>query len=363
MADSQKQYLGTTIPVKAAHAIDVARLETHLAAHVEGFEGPLTVRQFEGGQSNPTYRLDTPGRSYVLRRKPPGVLQPSAHAVDREFRVLEALSTAGFPVARPRLLGTDESIVGTMFYVMDHVQGRVFWDPLMPDLSPADRRAAIESAVDTLADLHRLDPAAIGLADYGKPGSYFERQVGRWSRQYRDIAPNPLPEMLQLIDWLAANIPDDQATALVHGDYGMHNLLLHPTEPRVLAVLDWELSTLGHPVSDLFYFLIPWYRPDLDDGRSSFRGLDFQAVGLPTEDEVIARYCARLGRPPITGGAFYRAFNLFRGAAIGEGIVARARQGNAAAADAASFAESVIAYAQAGWAIARAGDEGREGTR
>lgn len=355
MADTQKQYLGATVPVKAAHAIDVARLEAHLADHMEGFQGPLGVSQFEGGQSNPTYRLDTPGRSYVLRRKPPGVLQPSAHAVDREFRVLEALWKAGFPVARPRLLGMDESIVGTIFYVMDHVQGRVFWDPLMPDLSPADRRAAIEAAVDTLADLHRLDPSALGLGDYGKPGGYFERQVGRWSRQYRDIALDPLPEMLELIDWLAANIPDDPATALVHGDYGMHNVMLHPTEPRVLAVLDWELSTLGHPVSDLFYFLIPWYRPDLDDGRSSFRGLDFGAVGLPTEEEVIDRYCTRLGRPPIAGGAFYRAFNLFRAAAIGEGIVARARQGNAAATDAASFAESVVAYARAGRDIALGG--------
>ncbi|MFN3370427.1 MAG: phosphotransferase family protein [Sphingomonadaceae bacterium] len=358
MAEAGKQYLGATGPVKAAHAVDVARLEAYLSGAIEGFEGPLTIRQFEGGQSNPTYRLDTPGASYVLRRKPPGVLQPSAHAVDREYRVMTALTAAGFPVARPRVLCADETIAGTMFYVMDFVEGRVFWDPLMPDLEPADRRAVLEAAVDRLADLHALDPAALGLSDYGRPGSYFERQVARWSRQYREIAPDPLPEMLALIDWLPANIPDDPSSALVHGDYGVHNLLLHSSKPDVLAVLDWELSTLGHPVSDLFYFLIPWYRPDLDDGRSSFRGLDFAATGLPTEQELIDRYVRRLGRPPIVGAPFYRAFNLFRAAGIGEGIVARARQGNAAANDAESFAESVVAYARAGWAIAERAGKG-----
>lgn len=354
-----KQYLGQTVGVKPEHGIDVGRLEAHLRSHLSGFTGPLQVRQFEGGQSNPTYLLETPGARYVLRRKPPGMLQPSAHAVDREHRVLSALSAAGYPVPRPRLLCLDDTVVGTIFYVMDWIEGRVFWDPLMPDLAPPDRRAVVEAAVDRLADLHRLAPDRLGLSDFGKPGSYFERQVGRWSRQYREIAIEPLPEMLALMNWLSDSIPADDRTALVHGDYGVHNLLLHPTEPRIMAVLDWELSTLGHPVSDLFYFLIPWYRPDLDDGRSSFRELDFDAAGLPTEDAIIDRYCRRMGRELAGSADFYRAFNLFRAAAIGEGIVARARQGNAAADDAASFSESVIAYARQGWAIAgRAGKGG-----
>lgn len=355
-----KQYLGQTIAIKPEHALDTDRLAAFLVDNLPGFAGPMTLRQFEGGQSNPTYRIETPDAHYVLRRKPPGILQPSAHAVDREYRVLSALSAAGYPVPTPRLMCLDESVAGTIFYVMDFIVGRVFWDPLMPDLSPPDRRAVVEAAVDRLADLHRLDPATLGLADFGKPGSYFERQIGRWSRQYREIAVDPLPEMLALIDWLPRHIPDDAASALVHGDYGFHNLLLHPDRPEVLAVLDWELSTLGHPVSDLFYFLIPWYRPDLDDGRSSFRGLDFAATGLPTEAQIIARYCARLGRPAIAGAAFYRAFNLFRAAGIGEGIVARARMGNAAASDAASFSQSVIAYARRGWALASQPEEGAD---
>ena len=349
----EKQYLGQTVDVKAKHAIDVARLEAYLAAHLPGFQGPLTVRQFEGGQSNPTYLLQTPGARYVLRRKPPGVLLPSAHAVDREHRVMSALGAAGFPVARARHLCSDESVAGTMFFVMDYLDGRVFWDPLMPDLSPSDRRAVLEAAVDTLADLHMLDHERLGLGDYGKPGNYFSRQIGRWSKGYQQSALETNPDMASLMQWLPANIPEDESTSLIHGDYGVHNLLLHKTEPRILAVLDWELSTLGHPLRDLVYFLIPWYRPDLDDGRSSFKGLDFSAMGLPTMDEIVARYCARTGREGIPKLHFYCAFSLFRAAAIGEGIVARARQGNAAAKDAASFAESVKAYAAMGWRMAQ----------
>jgi aminoglycoside phosphotransferase (APT) family kinase protein len=348
-----KQYLGQTVDVKTEHAIDVPKLERYLEAHVKGFRGPLTARQFEGGQSNPTYLLETPSARYVLRRKPPGVLLPSAHAVDREFRVMSALGAVDYPVAPARHLCTDESIAGTMFFVMDYVDGRVFWDPLMPDLAPADRRAVLDAAVDTLADLHRLDHEALGLSDYGKPGNYFVRQVGRWSKGYQQSAVEINADMAKLMEWLSANIPEDDSFSLIHGDYGAHNLLLHKAEPRILAVLDWELSTLGHPLSDLVYFLIPWYRPDLDDGRTSFKGLDFSAMGLPTMDEIVTRYCARTGRSEIAHLNFYCAFNLFRAAAIGEGIVARARQGNAAAKDAASFAESVKAYAATGWRFAQ----------
>lgn len=350
---SEKQYLGHTVDVKPEHALDVRRLEAYLAANIEGFSGPLAVRQFEGGQSNPTYKLETPTASYVLRRKPPGTLLPSAHAVDREFRVMTALGGAGFPVARARHLCADDSIAGTMFFLMDYVDGRVFWDPLMPDLSPSDRRIILDAAVDTLADLHMLDVEKLGLGDFGKPGNYFTRQVGRWSKAYQQSALQVDPNMAKLMEWLPANIPEDDSSSLIHGDYGVHNLLLHKTEPRVLAVLDWELSTLGHPLSDLVYFLIPWYRPDLDDGRSSFKGLDFETVGLPSIDEVVARYCRRTGRSGVDNLNFYCAFNLFRAAAIGEGIVARARQGNAAANDAASFAESVVAYADSGWRFAQ----------
>lgn len=350
---AEKQYLGSTVSVKAEHAFDAARLEAYLRGALPGFAGPLTVRQFEGGQSNPTYLLETPSARYVLRRKPPGVLLPSAHAIDREYRVMSALGAAGFPVARARLLCDDESIVGTMFFLMDYVEGRVFWDPLMPDLSPADRRAVIDAAVDTLADLHALPYETLGLGDYGKPGNYFVRQIGRWSKQYQQSALAVNADMARLMEWLPQNIPDDESATLIHGDYGIHNLLLSKREPRVLAVLDWELSTLGHPLSDLVYFLIPWYRPDLDDGRSSFKGLDFDAVGLPTMDEVVTRYCTRSRRDGVPNLHFYCAFNLFRAAAIGEGIVARARQGNAAATDAASFAESVRAYAETGWGFAQ----------
>lgn len=353
MAGVEKQYLGKTVDVKAEHAFDVAKLEQYLTTTIPGFAGPLTARQFEGGQSNPTYLLTTPNARYVLRRKPPGVLLPSAHAVDREFRVMTALGGAGFPVARARHLCTDDSITGTMFFVMDYVDGRVFWDPLMPDLSPGDRLAVLNAAVDRLADLHKLDHEKLGLVDYGKPGNFFARQIGRWSKQYTQSAVELNPDMAKLMEWLPNAVPADDSTSLIHGDYGVHNLLLDKDAPKVLAVLDWELSTLGHPISDLLYFLIPWYRPDLDDGRTSFRGLDFKAVGLPTMEEVVARYCARTGRASLDSLNFYCAFNLFRAAAIGEGIVARARQGNAAASDAASFEESVKAYAARGWEFAQ----------
>lgn len=345
----EKQYLGGTKSVSPEYAVDMAALEAHLASSVAGFEGPIEdLRQFEGGQSNPTYLMTTPSGRYVLRRKPPGEHHPSAHAVDREFRVMKALGERGFPVPRVLELCEDESVIGSAFYLMAHIEGRVFWDPLMPDLQPSERRAAYDAMADTLADLHNLDLAELGLSDYGKPGNYFARQIGRWSKQYLAAAQAPLPAMSRLIEWLPTAIPDDDETTLIHGDFGCHNVMLAPSSPDIVAVLDWELSTLGHPISDLAYCLIPWYRPDVDDGRSSFKDIDFAAMGVPTMEQFAARYFERRGRPPVHDLDFYCAFNLFRAAAIGEGIVARARQGVAVGADAASFAETVKIYADAG---------------
>lgn len=352
-----KQYLGGTKAVSPEYAVDERALLAHLEAAIPEFEGPIEdLRQFEGGQSNPTYRLKAKSGSYVLRRKPPGEHHPSAHAVEREFRVMKALGEQGFPVPPVLELCEDKSIIGSAFYLMEHVEGRVFWDPLMPDLTPADRRAAYATMADTLADLHNLNLDDLGLSDYGKPGNYFARQVGRWSKQYNAAAAAPLPAMTRLMEWLPTAIPDDDETTLIHGDYGCHNVMLSPTAPEIVAVLDWELSTLGHPISDLAYCLIPWYRPDVDDGRSSFKGIDHEAMGVPTMEEFAARYFERRGKPPVEDLDFYCAFNLFRAAAIGEGIVARARSGVAVGTDAASFAETVTIYAEAGLAHAiRAG--------
>lgn len=351
---NEKQYLGTTVEVKPQHAIDGARLEAYLDRELDGFEGPLALKQFEGGQSNPTYLLITPTRRYVLRRKPPGVLLKSAHAVDREYRVMRALEAEGFPVPRARLLCEDETIAGTMFFVMDHLEGRVFWDPIMPDLSAEDRARVYDDMVDTLARLHAIDWKGAGLGDYGREGNYFARQIGRWSKQYEATATDPIPEMDKLIAWLPEALPDGDESCLIHGDYGPHNLMLHPTDPRVIAVLDWELSTIGHPISDLIYCAIPYYRVDVADGRSSFHDADLKALGIPSFEDFITRYCEKTGRPPIENVAFYCAFNLFRSAAIGQGIAARAAQGNAAASDAADLAaKAVRPYAQAAWAQAQ----------
>ncbi len=243
-----------TRPVADAHRFDVPTLERYLRAQIDGFEGPLTAVQFEGGQSNPTFRLDAGGRSYVLRRKPPGKLLPSAHAVDREFRVMRALAGTAVPVARCHCLCTDETVIGSMFYVMDFVPGRVLWDPLLPGMTPPDRAAIFDEANRVIAALHSIDPAAVGLADYGKPGNYFARQIDRWSRQYKASETEPIPAMDRLIEWLPHNVPPGDETAIVHGDFRLDNLIFHPTEPRVLAVLDWELSTLGHPMAD---FVVP----------------------------------------------------------------------------------------------------------
>ena len=292
----ERDQVGTT-PVREAHRFDEAALARYLADRIEGFSGPLRVEQFKGGQSNPTYRLSTPDRAYVLRRKPPGKLLPSAHAVDREYRVLSALAGTEVPVARTHLLCEDESVIGTAFYVMDCVDGRVLWDPSLPGLSPTERGAIFEQMNRVIAALHSVDPTAVGLADYGRPGNYFERQIGRWSKQYRASETETIEAMDRLIDWLPANIPPGEETAIVHGDYRLDNLIFAADRPELLAVLDWELSTLGHPLADFAYHCMSWHVPS-----GVFRGLggaDLAALGIPSEAEYVASYCRRTGRDGI----------------------------------------------------------------
>lgn len=327
-------------PVRAAHRFDEAALANWMADTVPGFAGPLDVQQFSGGQSNPTYRLGTPGRNYVLRRKPPGVLLKGAHAVDREYRVISALHGAGFPVPATFGLCMDDSIIGTAFYVMELVEGRNFWDTAFPEVPDADRPAYFDAMNDTIARLHNLDPAAIGLDDYGRPGNYFERQIGRWSGQYLDDADaGRLPAMDALIEWLPANIPPGEEASIVHGDFRCDNMLFHPTEPRVIAVLDWELSTLGHPLADFGYHLMV-YRM-LPGYSTGLAGLDLRACNIPSEADYIAAYCRRTGRDGIDGLNFYVAFSLFRLAAIIHGIKGRLIRGTASSPQAAQAVDQM----------------------
>ena len=329
---------GTTA-VREGYDFDERALLGWMAQNVEGFAGPLQVEQFKGGQSNPTYKLSTPGRDYVLRRKPPGDLLPGAHAVDREARVQQALGKQGFPVARIYGLCTDEAIIGTWFYVMEMVEGRIFWDATFPDVSRKDCPAYFDAMNAAMAQLHSFNPAAIGLGDYGKPGNYFARQIGRWTRQYQaDEMAGRDANMDALVEWLPENIPSGDETSVVHGDLRCDNLIFHPTEPRILAVLDWELSTLGHPLADFCYHTL-MYRmpPDLVPGLD---GADLAALNIPSEQEYVAAYCRRTGREGIDNYEFYMAFNLFRLAAIFHGIKGRVLRGTAASAQAEERARS-----------------------
>ena len=351
--DPQAAFSGTR-EVDPRYRLDEAALDAWLTSNVEGYAGPLTVRQFKGGQSNPTYELSTPTGTYVLRRKPPGVLLPSAHAVDREFTVISALHKQGFPVARPYALCTDDTVIGSMFYVMDKVEGRVLWDLKLPGMEPAERRAIFEAQIDALADLHRFDPAEIGLGDYGKPGNYFARQVGRWTKQYRASETDPVPEMDRLIDFLPLNLPPEGPARIVHGDFRLDNLIMAPEAAEVLAVLDWELSTLGDPMADFSYLLIGWVLPP--SVRNGLAGLDLPALGIPTMDETVARYAARTGRQAPDNLDWLMAYNLFRLAAICQGIAGRVRDGTASSAHAVETAKQVTPLAQAAWSFAvRAG--------
>ncbi len=358
--NAPQKYIGQISDVQSGASFDEASLQSYLGTRVKGFRGPLTVRQFEGGQSNPTYLLITPDAKYVLRRKPPGVLLKSAHAVDREFRVTQALWDQGFPVAEPLHLCEDNDVIGTMFYVMRHVEGRGFWDCRMPDLTRGDRAAIYDSANETLARLHKVDYAAIGLADYGRPGNYFERQINRWSGQYEASRTRDIPAMDRLIEWLPQHVPvDDGLSSIIHGDYSFHNLLIHPVEPRVVAVLDWELSTIGHPLGDLMYHCMEWYRPPGIDDRGTLSDADLGALGIPTLKEYVARYCERTGFPIEAGDiGFYSAFNLFRVAAILQGVAARIRDGIVTAKNAAQIVKRIEPIANAAWAEAQRAEAG-----
>jgi aminoglycoside phosphotransferase (APT) family kinase protein len=347
---SPKKYIGEVGAVRTGNGFDEAQLSRYLEGAIADFRGPLTVRQFEGGQSNPTYLLITPDAKYVLRRKPPGQLLQSAHAVDREYRITSALFQQGFPVPEPLCLCEDDDVIGTMFYVMRHVDGRIFWDCRMPDLSREDRGAIYDSANEMLARLHSIDYAALGLAGYGRPGNYFERQIARWSRQYDASRTHDNAEMDRLMAWLPTAVPaDDGRSSIVHGDYSFHNLLIHPSEPRVAAVIDWELSTIGHPLGDLAYHCMEWYRPAGVDARGTLRDADLKALGIPSLDEYIARYCERTGYSFSGNMAFYRAFNLFRVAAILQGIAGRMRDGTTTANNAADIVALIKPLGEAAW--------------
>ena len=334
--------------IRAGLGFDEGALSEWLAANVADFRGPLTVRQFNGGQSNPTYKLETPGQTYVLRRKPPGLLLKSAHAVDREYKVMTALHAAGFPAPRTFGLCTDDAVIGTWFYVMDSVDGRIIWDTTFPDASREDRPKYFDAMNATIAQLHSFDPVAIGLGDFGKPGNYFARQIGRWSQQYLDDADaGRCAAMDRLVEWLPAHIPLGDEVSVVHGDYRCDNMIFHSTEPKVLAVLDWELSTLGHPLADFSYHLM-MYRmpPSLTAGLT---GVDLAALNIPDEAAYTAAYCRRTGRDGIANMDFYVAYNMFRLAAILHGIQGRVVRGTAASAHAKASGAGVAPLAELAW--------------
>jgi len=336
-----------TEAVPDAQRFDQASLERWLEANVEGYRGPLEVRKFKGGQSNPTYQLITPTKKYVLRRKPPGKLLPSAHAVDREYRVITAVGSTGYPVARTYGLCTDDSVIGTWFYIMDMVEGRVMWDQTLPQYQPEERRQIWRAQIKTLADLHNIDYAKIGLEDFGKPGNYMGRQVDRWTKQYKASETQHIPEMERLIEWLPRTLPAQERTSIVHGDYRLDNMIFHPTEHRVAAVLDWELSTLGEPLADFTYFLMNWVNGTISQLP------DLKAHGIPTVEEAVEYYCELTGRPGLPDLNWYFAYNTFRLAGIVQGILGRVRDGTANHPDAASMGPRVISLAEASWGFAQ----------
>ena len=350
-----------TKPVAESHQFDTAALQAYLQGRLEGFNGPLTVEQFKGGQSNPTYKLITPQRSYVMRSKPgpAAKLLPSAHAVEREFTVMSALHGSDVPVPKMHLLCEDESVIGRAFYVMEFMQGRVFWDQSLPDITKAERATYYDEMNRVIAALHNVDVSKAGLASYGKPGNYFERSIGRWTKQYLASITEPIDAMDKLMAWLPANMPDSARDAgqisVVHGDYRLDNLMFHATEPRVIAVLDWELSTTGHPLADFSYHCMSWH---IEPGQ--FRGvggLDLVALGIPDETSYVRRYCERTGRPDpaavMADWNFYLAYNMFRLAGILQGIAKRVEMGTASSAQARQAGAGARPLAQMGWRIAQ----------
>ena len=352
--DRQAAFSGTA-EVRTPHRFNAAALAAYLADHIDGFAGPLTVSQFRGGQSNPTYKLVTPSASYVLRRKPPGRLLPSAHAVEREYRAIAALHPLGFPVARPHLLCEDTGVIGTAFYVMDFVPGRVFWEPHVPGVTAPERAAIYDSLNATLAHLHKIDIEDAGLSDFGRPAGYVQRQVKRWAEQYRASETDKIAEMDRLSAFLPTAVPDSGAVALVHGDYRLDNCIIAHDGPQIRAVLDWELSTLGDPIADFTYHLMQWRMPPNRDGAGvgSLVGHEADAPGLPRLEDYVALYCARTGRADIPDLDLYLAYNFFRMAAIFQGIVGRVRDGTAANPNAAAVGGQVKPMAEVAWAYAR----------
>jgi len=352
MRSRQDQNSGTT-EVRESLRFDVGRLQDYMTSHVEGFHGPLQVRQFRGGQSNPTYLLESGSGRYVLRRKPPGRLLKSAHAVDREFQVISALYGADFPVPRPCVLCEDDVVTGTAFYIMEYVEGRIFWELDLPGVEPDERAAIYDSVNDTIATLHSFDYESLGLGEFGKPGNYFARQISRWSGQYRASETRTIDAMDRLMDWLPEHIPDDDSASIVHGDFRLDNVIIHPDEPQVIAVLEWELSTIGHPLADFTYHLMSWQMPEIGLESAGLRDKDLAELGIPSADEYTRRYCDRTGRRDgIADRDFYSAFNFFRLAAILQGIAGRVREGTAASAHAGQAERAVEPLAALGWEFA-----------
>lgn len=334
--------------------LDETRLAAWAAEQIPGFAGPVTVTKFPGGQSNPTYRVESTAGVYVLRRKPFGTILPSAHAVEREYRLIAALHPTGFPVARPFALCEDRQVIGAPFYLMEMVEGRTLWNGSLPGMAPEERTAIYHAIVDTLAALHRIDPEAIGLGDYGKPGNYFARQVERWTRQYRASQTDDLPEVERLIAFLPRTVPPQTRTSIVHGDYRIDNMIFAADRPEVLAVLDWELSTLGDPLADFSYFLMNWVTEP--EGRSGVKGLAGPETGIPTIEDLVERYCAATGTDGVPDLDWYFAYNLFRLTGIVQGIKKRMIDGNASSAQAAATVERLPGLASAAWHFAeRAG--------
>ncbi len=345
--------MGTLGPVRDAHRLDEGRLADYLTgAGFDDFRHPMTVQQYQGGQSNPTYMLEAAGTRYVLRKKPPGDLLPSAHLVEREFRVMKALAETDVPVPVMHLLCEDTEIIGTTFFLMEYVEGRVLPDPTVPGAqTPSERTAIYESLCETLARLHNVDYAAIGLGDFGKPANYVTRQIDRWTKQFYAAKTEEMPAMDALIEWLPAHMPSEDETAIAHGDFRLENTILHPTEPRVIAVLDWELATLGHPLGDLAYNCMTFHLPHDAPSLKGLAGLDFPALGIPSEKEYVARYCRMTGRDDIPDWPFYIVFAMFRLASICQGVYARALQGNASSENALTDGKKAAVLAEIAWEI------------
>ncbi len=341
------------VDVLPAHRFDEAKLREYLRDQLEGVAQRFEVKQFQGGQSNPTFLLETGTRRYVLRKKPPGKLLPSAHQIEREYKVIRALGDTDVPVPTARLLCEDDSIIGTPFYVMDYVEGRILSHPALSEVPKEERAPIYEAVADTLARLHKVDWAAVGLADFGRPEGYVQRQIKRWSQQYEASKTGDLPAMEKLMEWLPKHVPAGDETTIAHGDYRFGNVLLHPTEPKVLAVLDWELATLGHPLGDLAYCCLAYHLPANTPGLRGLIGIDLKAEGIPSEEWFLKAYAERTGRDGIPDWNFFVAFSLFRLAAILQGVYHRALQGNASNADALQVGERAGLLAQAGWEIAQ----------